>query len=385
MAAYEGCFVSVISDRASDLPNEEEIDGIHVIRIDHLTPLPLINKLTLEKLSLKNSPDAIIWCGSPLSALYLNQLKTPRPIIWDIDIDLSNLKTLTQISLRELINPKHKLLTTLILAILLPRFFFRSIANSSLIAKIIVPSQHIKKTLIKIGVLSNKIEIIPSTIEKVAEANTNRNKKKNESRDSLGIAQQNLIVTYFGSPCTLRGTDTAIYGMKKVAVYNKNVQLFILSRRPLDTFVDKNDHLKKEETSLFELRTKLHLENNVTIISGIMNKDVLREYVNASDLIVLPFKFVFSEPPLAILESMALGKTVLTTNLGTLAEIVDGERGILIKPGDSESFAHSILHVVTHPEKLALLGKRAQEYAFLLPDWDAVALRFQEIVTQTVK
>jgi glycosyltransferase involved in cell wall biosynthesis len=63
---------------------------------------------------------------------------------------------------------------------------------------------------------------------------------------------------------------------------------------------------------------KLGLEGYVKIISGMLDKLKLKHYLYLSDVIVFPFKLLFSQPPSSLLEAMRLRKVIVTTDLGTL-------------------------------------------------------------------
>jgi glycosyltransferase involved in cell wall biosynthesis len=347
---------------------------------------PLIKKRELVKTILKNKPDLVIWYGTPLSAAYLTQLRSiGKPVIWDIDTDIYSLKIFTRISFREMFHPHHNLLWQQIITALFPRFIIRSVANSALISRIVVPSQFLKTSLCKIGVEPGKIAIIPSTIEKDASNCSNIDEKPKEFKKKLGFKPDDFTVTYFGAPCTLRGVDTAILSMPKVLMKRKDIKLVIFSRRNLGESAAADGYLKAEEENLLKLVRKLGLEEHVKIIPGILDKLKLKQYLYASDVIALPFKLVFSEPPLSVLEAMSLGKVVVTTNLGTLSEIVGDDRGILIEPSSADALAQVVLFLADHPEESAHMGKNAQRFAASLPDWEHVTLQFAEVLNETFK
>ena len=62
----------------------------------------------------------------------------------------------------------------------------------------------------------------------------------------------------------------------------------------------------------------------------------------ACDLVALPFEIVPSDAPLSLLEAQALGKPVVTTNVGCLAELVSQGAGYLAQPADPHSLAQAL-------------------------------------------
>jgi phosphatidylinositol alpha-1,6-mannosyltransferase len=383
MAARKNLHVFIISDKTSNSSEIEEIDGITVSRVNRLNLLGIFGRRKLEEAVSKNDPDIVVWYGSPLSATYLNQLRRiGKPVIWDIDVDLPVSRTLSRLSFRELFNLDHNLFLPQLFTVIYPKFVMKLVANSRFVSRIIVPSQSLKDSMCKIGVVPEKIRIIPSAIERMG--SNEFEDKKCLLRSAFGFDQTEFIVTYFGSPCTLRGTDTLVMSMKKILASKKNVKLVILSRRKADDS-SPDRHLKNEEDYLRKLIKRNRIDQSVQIITGIMDKAQLINYLIVSDIIVLPFKIVFSEPPLSVLEAMDLGKVVVTTDVGALTEIIGKDRGILVEPSNVQALAQAILFLYEHPENTAQIAKKAMDFTADLWDWDEVTLRFEELLSETVK
>lgn len=376
--------VTIISDRNSGQLQMERISELNVNRISHLTLAPLLKRGELVDTILASKPDLVIWCGTALSATYLTRLRSIRkPLIWDIDSDIYSLKIFSRISFRELFHPHHNLLWPQMLIALCPRFIIRSVANSSSVSRIIVPSQYLKDSLSKIGVDVGKITVIPSTIDMDDMDLPSVFVEREEFREKLGFRPDEFILTYLGSPCTLRGVDTVILSMQKIVSKSSNIRLVILSRRELGKSSSIERFSEMEEKYLNNLVRKMGVGDRVEIISGRLDKSRLRQYIEASDVIALPFKLVFSEPPLSVLEAMSLGKVVVTTNLKSLCEIMQNDRGILIEPGRPDALAHVVLFLAEHPKKALYFGENAKRFATSLPDWDHIAHEFVKVLNET--
>lgn len=379
--------VTIVSNGKLDTSNSETIDGLLIYRINNLSITPILNKRVLIECIEKSKPDIIVWCGSPLSATYLPRLNLIRkPLIWDIDCDLHSLRTLRKISIREIIHPHHRSLWQQILTAILPRFIIRSSANSALISRIIVPSNYHKTSLKNIGVEPRKIAIVSSTINKdnIPTFETHYDKELKQFKMAAGFKIEELVVAYFGSPCTLRGVDTAIQSIPEILKKRPHLKLMIFSRRQLESTGSDQVLLKNEEEELVKLTRKLRVEEHVKIHSGTLTRETLRQYLQATDIIVLPFKLIFSEPPLSVLEAMALGKIVVTTRIGSLPEIVGNNRGILIEPSNFKELSEVILFVAEHSEDLIQIRENARQYATKLPTWDQITYQFTEILNETL-
>ena len=110
-------------------------------------------------------------------------------------------------------------------------------------------------------------------------------------------------------------------------------------------------------TELKILATELGIEKNVRFIESPKKLDAL---VSACDLIVAPF---LSErfSSVHLLESMAMGKPIIATNIGEQREIIqDGINGYLVAPGNVRELAERILQVLADPEELARMSYQAR-------------------------
>jgi glycosyltransferase involved in cell wall biosynthesis len=382
----KGISVTIISDGNPTRTETEELDGIQINRVNHLVLAPLLKKEELVRVITKRNPDIVVWCGSPLSAVYLSRLRrVGRPFIWDIDTDVNNLGSFCGVSVREFLHPHHGLLLNQLLTAILPRSLIRSTANSALVSKITVPGKYLKESLVNIGVDAAKVTIIPSTIENTRQSSEDAKEQRGKVRTELGFKPGQFVVTYFGSPCSLRGPDTAILSMPKILSKHKDTRLVILSRKEKQKTASAARNDEVEEDYLRGLVGKLRLEANVEIVSDPLDRSQLRERLLASDAIVLPFKLIFSEPPLSVLEAMSLGKTVLSTNLRVLQEILQEDRGILVEPGHHKALAGAVLFIIEHQKQSERYGRNALKYTKNLPDWEEVTNQFAQILKNVIE
>ncbi len=65
--------------------------------------------------------------------------------------------------------------------------------------------------------------------------------------------------------------------------------------------------------------------------------------------------------PRTIVEAFAAGLPVITSNLGSMAEVVsDGQTGLLFKPGDAHDLADKIRWAEQNPDQMARMGRNAR-------------------------
>lgn len=104
---------------------------------------------------------------------------------------------------------------------------------------------------------------------------------------------------------------------------------------------------------------------------GMKQGDELRELVLQARAIVIPSLW-YENQPFSILEAFAAGKPVIASDLGGMTELVkNGERGILVPPGDVKALAEAMDWMNAHPFKAKEMGGRARAYASVIHSSEA--------------
>jgi glycosyltransferase involved in cell wall biosynthesis len=204
-------------------------------------------------------------------------------------------------------------------------FFWRKMSKFILknAAKVIVLTEDMKRELQKI--YCGEILIIPNGIE----LDNYKNLQKKNFRVS-----KNKIIIFVGTLKPVKGLIYLIKAMEIIHVEMENTILMIIG--------DGEDR-----KSLEEMIIKLHMEEVVIFQGRIPNEDVLK-YLVQSDVFVLPS---LSEGfPNVILEAMAVGLPIVSTNVGGLYEIIkNSENGYLVEPKNPQQLADKLLQILKDP------------------------------------
>ncbi|MBT0667227.1 glycosyltransferase family 4 protein [Novosphingobium profundi] len=98
----------------------------------------------------------------------------------------------------------------------------------------------------------------------------------------------------------------------------------------------------------------------VTFIPGCSD---VRPYLEACSVFVLP-SYYREGLPRTILEAMAVGRAVITTDMpGCREPIFEGENGYLVEARNVEALCAAMLRFVEAPERIAVMGGRSREIA----------------------
>jgi len=307
------------------------------------------------------NPDLVYLFGDPLSGYYVKRLKRLNvPLLLHVSKNLHSIsRLLFSINDYFSLSPYSYFLNSPLAQ------FIIKLLNQRGIAMVTVPSLSVKRSLENRGVKGSKIEVLPIAFDKDVLNYDYNSLDRKSVLEKLGFSETDFVVVYFGPPHIRRGINELI---QAIAILKDKipVKLLLLFRQN-----------PKEKTPLlgyYERRLlKLNVADKAKLIADTLPRTMLMNFLRASNVITLPFKFIDEEPPMTILEAMALGKPVITTRVGSLREIVGHERGFLVEPGRSYELAHAIYNVYRRPNKAYMLGAKAKEYAHNLCDWDELA------------
>lgn len=352
--------VTIITDGFSE---RHHVNGIPTVHIGKLRKFPFQSNNELVSLINSEKPDVILWSISALDYLYLNIFNQINiPIIGMFTGPIYKLSDITRIGTHEILK-NIMFLSAHIIYASLPTFFIRNIVNSPQFNKIFVMSRKNKEIITEMGGDQNKVVHIPAGID---EYDFEISQDYNSIIRKYDLDKRSFNVLYFGSPLTIRGIDSLIKAVSKVKNEYSHVKLLILSRR-------RDDELSREEKDTQNLILKLRIEKNIQIISGFLDKDEVKKFIGFSDLIVLPFKIVPSDVPTSILESMALGKTVISTAVDGIPELLENGRGFVVKPNNEEDLAEKIVFSIQNQDLTKSMGKKAASYMQTYPRWHKVS------------
>ncbi|MFQ5900439.1 MAG: glycosyltransferase family 4 protein [Thermodesulfobacteriota bacterium] len=209
--------------------------------------------------------------------------------------------------------------------------------------KIVTVSEHVRDYLVNgEGIRSDKVVVVPTGIE------LNR-----FDPDSItSVLRKDIGV---GDDVPLVGT-TAILRMKKGHHILLEAIKLVLKRVPRAIFLFIGDG---PQTDNIKKRIKESGLNDSVLLLG-LRKDI-PEILGALDLFVLPT--LQEALGTAILEAMAMGKSVVATRVGGVPEVVkDGINGILVDPDDPQGLADAIIKLLKDKDRGMEMGSKGRVF-----------------------
>lgn len=239
------------------------------------------------------------------------------------------------------------------------QYFFTKILIK-LCNRLIVHCQSAKEETIKVYGENSSIRIIPHG-NYIGWYKNAINRP--EAREKLNIRDEDIVFLYFGQIRSYKGVDELIDTFK--VLEHPNVRLLIVGK-PLN---------KEIGNSLFE---KCKSDSRIKIISEFIPDEDIQIYMNAADIVTLPFKNILTSG--SALLAMSFAKPIITPNIGCIKDTLD-EKGSFLYNGDNDR--DNLLEVLR-------LGSKARreilldmgEHNFRLAEklgWDEIGKKTYEV------
>lgn len=150
-------------------------------------------------------------------------------------------------------------------------------------------------------------------------------------------------VTFFGRLVKNKGILTLIDAVKTI----ENIELKVIGDGPLHNFIVD----------------KIQTENikNVKLL-GFKNGADLHNEIRDSMFVVVPSEW-YENNPLSVIESFALGKPVIGTDIGGIPELVQHNKtGLTFALGDTEDLREKIVALANAPDQIVEMGTNARRF-----------------------
>jgi glycosyltransferase involved in cell wall biosynthesis len=168
-------------------------------------------------------------------------------------------------------------------------------------------------------------------------------------RSEFEVGKETKLIGTIGHFAPLKGYEELLDAMGEVVRKGFNVKLVLVGESIYP-------HSRTYREKLLSLADSTGLSERV-IFAGF--REDIPELLASFDLFVLPSRSEgFGRTNL---EAMAMGKPVISTNVGGIPEVVlDGVTGILVPPGNSEDLARAIMKLLNDGELRESLGREGR-------------------------
>ena len=158
----------------------------------------------------------------------------------------------------------------------------------------------------------------------------------------------------------------------------------LLAIEIVEALVKKNINVElcmvgPEKDGSLEKCKQLAKQNSLPItFTGLLKKEAWIELSKDYDIFINTTNF--DNMPISVIEAMALGLPVISTNVGGLPYLIEHNKtGILIPPNNVDVFVEAITQFLSNPDKTASLSNNART-AVEQFDWEVVKSKWDEML-----
>jgi glycosyltransferase involved in cell wall biosynthesis len=189
-----------------------------------------------------------------------------------------------------------------------------------------------------------------------------------------------LILT-FGLLNQNKGIENVLKALPDiVSQYPDLVYLILGATHP----VIKKKHGEIYRQYLKNMVYELGLEDNVVFHDKFVEKEVLCNYILASDIYVSPYLSREQIVSGALTYAIGMGKAIVSTPYWYAQEMLSDNRGLLVDFGDTESFEKSILYLIENPEECNIMRKKAYDFGRKMT-WKNVGKEYTAVFHKALK
>src|SRR3972149_8851754 len=237
---------------------------------------------------------------------------------------------------------------------------------SKITDKIVAVSEDVKEDIIRYDSIdSSKIEVIPNGID-VERFNPEKN--TTDIRKEFSLEDDDIVIGFIGRIVPAKGLEYLLNALPYLKEEFKSIKLLIVG----------------EGSLVEELKERAKKNNIFDNILFIGRRRDIPEILASINIFVMPS--IAEGLPNALLEAMAMGKPIVTTEVGGIPEIVkNGFNGLLVPPRDTLSLSKAIKRFLGNDRLAAKLGQAARDLVHDNLSIKAIAQKWQSLYVSILK
>ena len=232
-------------------------------------------------------------------------------------------------------------------------------------------SEYLRDHLVHTGVPEDRVAfvhngIFPDLFSPVAAS------VKAEMREAMGLDPNGKIVLYFGRKQAVKGFDLFLRAIKDLYPQHKDLVAIAVGPTPPDSSQEP------QFTYMTQMREELSKNGVLKEWNAVQHKE-LSNFLKIADVAVLPSRD--EAQGMAVIEAMAAGLIVISSNVGGIREsITHNHDGLLINPhAETNEVTATLGNVLAAPENYQHLKTAAVQTALTRFSWNNLARELQEI------
>jgi glycosyltransferase involved in cell wall biosynthesis len=168
---------------------------------------------------------------------------------------------------------------------------------------------------------------------------------RRESRSELGLEDEDILLVFVGRVVPIKRLEVLIEALALARGSERRLQLAIVGDGEVRPQLERQ-------------AADLGIADSVRFLGY---KRDLRPIFAAADVAAL--SSANEGTPVSLIEAAAAGLPSVATDVGGVSEVVTGESGILVPPGDAKALADALVSLATDPARRAAMGDAARARA----------------------
>ena len=177
-----------------------------------------------------------------------------------------------------------------------------------------------------------------------------------QARIELGLPAHGVMIGVIGQMTPWKGHDDAVHVLARLLDMGHDARLLLVGSAKFVARAGRFDH-PRYVADLYELVARLGLQERVIFLG---ERDDVPRVLEALDVALVPS----SQEPFGrvVIEAMAMGRPVVSTNVGGPVEIIrDGIDGVLLPPDRPAAWADAVDALLRRPEHARTIGQHGRD------------------------
>lgn len=211
-----------------------------------------------------------------------------------------------------------------------------------------------------------QIEIIPNGSDFTIPQNMAQLIEQTEEK--LNLQKSDLVFLFVGQHIWQKNIRMIVEALQKVSELSVPYRMFFVG-----------DGYARDELKNYV--RELRMEDNISFLGKILDRDYLRSLFARADLFLFPS--VYDNAPIVVQEAAAVGTPSLVIARSNAAEgVIDNVNGFL-SDNDSTAYANRILQIIRDREALKNIGRKAQ--VTIYRNWENIVDEVHERYIEVIK
>ena len=220
-------------------------------------------------------------------------------------------------------------------------------------SKVVVMAERARSLLIDTyGIAPHKVSVIPHGVPAVDPRGRSRMKQQ------LDLTGKTIITT-FGLVDPRKGLEYMVEAMQEVRRRHPDALYLIVGKTHPELVRHEGEAYRKR---LWQLVADLELEQHVAFVDEYLTQTQIVEYLLASDVYVTPYLDPKQVTSGTLAYALGAGKAIVSTPYSHAAEVLAGERGILVDFRSGTQLAEATLRILGDPVLKQTLEQNAYSY-----------------------